>query len=197
MSSTNRSEARKSHKSDYYVTPVEQIELFLKEFGRYENILDKSILDPCAGGLIGKDKMSYPVAIKNVASKLNITPEIETIDIREDSLANIKNDYLQIDCKGKYDVIITNPPFNISLDIIKKAIAEVKDNGFVIMLLRLNYFGSKARKKFWQTYGLPKYCFVHHKRMSFTDDGKTDSIEYAHFVWQKGFKENYTMLRVI
>ena len=29
---------------------------------------------------------------------------------------------INIDCKNKYDVIITNPPFNISLDIIKKAL---------------------------------------------------------------------------
>ena len=32
MSSTNRSEARKEHISDYYITPQKQIELFLKEF---------------------------------------------------------------------------------------------------------------------------------------------------------------------
>ena len=32
---------------------------------------------------------------------------------------------------------------------------------------------------------MPKYIFVHHQRMSFTEDKKTDSIEYAHFVWQK------------
>ncbi|MCG8540430.1 MAG: hypothetical protein MJA82_10885 [Clostridia bacterium] len=199
MSSTNRSEARKTHKSDYYVTPVREIENFLNELQKEENqILIKNFLDPCAGGLIGKDKMSYPEAIKNaVYDRYGGKPRVETIDIRLDSLANIKGNYLKMDCKDKYDVIITNPPFNISLDIIKKALNDVKDNGYVIMLLRLNYFGSKSRKKFWEEYGLPKYTFVHHKRMSFTDDGKTDSIEYAHFVWEKGYRSNFTNLRVI
>lgn len=44
---------------------------------------------------------------------------------------------------------------------------------------------------------MPKYCYVHHKRMGFTDDGKTDSIEYAHFVWQKGVSWAYTRLYLI
>ncbi len=49
------------------------------------------------------------------------------------------------------------------------------------MLLRLNYFGGKVRSKLWEEH-MPKYCFVHNKRISFTDDGKTDSIEYCHMV---------------
>ena len=64
------------------------------------------------------------------------------------------------------------------------------------MLLRLNYFGGKVRKELWEKQ-MPKYCFVHHKRISFTDDRKTDSIEYAHFVWQKGHNEQFTQLKVI
>jgi hypothetical protein len=58
------------------------------------------------------------------------------------------------------------------------------------MLLRLNFFGTKIRKPFF-TENMPKYCFIHHKRISFTNGG-SDSIEYAHFVWQKGHKTNYT-----
>ena len=34
MSSTNRSNARKEHVADYYVTPIKDIELFLKEFDK-------------------------------------------------------------------------------------------------------------------------------------------------------------------
>ena len=34
MSSTNRSNARKEHVADYYVTPIQDIELFLKEFDK-------------------------------------------------------------------------------------------------------------------------------------------------------------------
>ena len=193
MSSTNRSDARLSHVSDYYVTPVSKITEFLNIFTKYEDILNlpcTKILDPCSGG-DKKFGMSYPIALRN----LNING-VDTVDIREDSQAQIKGDYLLLDMKDKYDVIITNPPFNISKDIILKALDDVKDGGFVIMLLRLNYFEGKVREDLWKTH-MPKYCFVHNKRISFTDNGKTDSIEYCHMVWQKGVKPEFTRLQVI
>lgn len=63
------------------------------------------------------------------------------------------------------------------------------------MLLRLNFLGSKQRKEFWDKFP-PKWIYVHHKRMSFTDNGATDSIEYAHFVWRVG-EYDRTFIRVI
>jgi hypothetical protein len=80
------------------------------------------------------------------------------------------------------------------------------------MLLRLNFFGAQCRKDFFEK-NMPKYCFVHSKRISFFPEdvpwvnekgeekiyrkGSTDSIEYAHFVWQAGYTENYTKTFVI
>lgn len=194
MSSTNRSDARQSHVADYYVTPVDKIIEFLNEFDKHEGIFrqDVKILDCCGGGS-DKHPMSYPEALK----KLGVKPEnIDTIDIREDSLAKIKGSYLDIDCKNRYSVIITNPPFNISRSIIDKALDDVVDGGYVVMLLRLNYLGGKLRKDLWESH-MAKYIFVHNKRMSFTEDGKTDSIEYAHYVWKKGETPKFAMIGVI
>jgi hypothetical protein len=142
------------------------------------------ILDPCAGG-DANHGMSYPAALK----EYHRVSRVDTIDIREDSLADIKDDYLNYRIHSKPGVIITNPPFNLALEIIKKALGDVQDGGWVIMLLRLNFFGSKQRKEFWDSY-MPRYAFVHHKRIGFLKNGSTDSIEYAHYVWQK---ENYPM----
>lgn len=191
MSSTNRSNSRDNHIADYYVTPIDKISDFLEEFEKVENVdKDIQILDCCAGG-DEKHPMSYPEAL-NKKGFINIS----TLDIREDSLSETKGDYLHMDYTNKMDMIITNPPFSLALDIINKSLDDVKDGGFVIMLLRLNYFGGKVRKELWEKQ-MPKYCFVHHKRISFTDDRKTDSIEYAHFVWQKGHNEQFTQLKVI
>lgn len=187
MSSTNRSNARDNHVSDFYVTPVEQITIFLRDFVKAEpNFYKGIILDPCAGG-DAQHPMSYPTALK---------VPVFTMDIREDSLAAVKGDYLNTDLDYTPDLIITNPPFNIAIDIIEKALRDVRDGGFVIMLLRLNFFGGQLRKKFWDQ-NMPKYCYIHHKRMSFTDDNKTDSVEYAHFVWQKGHSPEFTQVKVI
>lgn len=54
MSSTNRSKERDKHIADYYVTPIKDIELFLRKFDDvYKNYLMwqyMNILDPCGGG---------------------------------------------------------------------------------------------------------------------------------------------------
>lgn len=191
MSSTNRSNARNEHVCDYYVTNIEKIKEFIDEIVQYENdIFEGSILDPCAGG-DSSHPMSYPTALQQCGYN-----NIHTIDIRDDSLADIKGDYLTMELDFKPDTIITNPPFMLAREIIEKALNDVAENGFVIMLLRLNFFGGKLRKDLWDKH-MPKYCFVHHRRMSFTDDGKTDSIEYAHFVWQKGYNPEFTYIKVI
>lgn len=190
MSSTLRGYER--HKSDYYITPVDKITDFLTEFKKHEpSAFEGKILDPCAGG-DENHHMSYPVALENMGWSAS------TIDIREDSLAGIKGDYLEFELLGGYPkVIITNPPFDIAESIIRKSLDDVQGGGFVIMLLRLNFFGSIQRQKLWEDIGLPKYTFVHHRRMSFTDNGKTDSIEYAHFVWQKGINPKFSQIKVI
>jgi hypothetical protein len=205
MSSTNRSNARDTHISDYYVTPRDCIRNFLGNWleDLQSNLKDDILmvgerpdraywLDPCAGG-DEKHCMSYPDVIKSEFDPNVLT----TMDIRENSPAEIKGDYLLTEIeKNYYDVIITNPPFNIAREIIEKALEDVKVGGYVVMLLRLNFFGSKQRFDFWEKQ-LPVWAYVHHRRMSFTDDNKTDSIEYMHAVWQKGNKPKYTMLKII
>lgn len=114
----------------------------------------------------------------------------------------------------KPNIIITNPPFAIATDIIEKALQDVDDDGYVIMLLRLNFFGSQSREWFFKKY-MPEWAFVHHIRIGFTDKkdkdgytifdkggvpkrGSTDSIEYMHAVWHKSnLKPKYTKLVLI
>lgn len=199
MSSTNRSAARLEHVADYYVTPVDQIETFLQAFNQVEDIdwNNISITDPCAGGNLQTDDliahdMSYPKAINNIFGEC----DIDTYDIREDSLAEFKTNYLTYNSTKEYDMIITNPPFACALEMIKKALDDVKDGGYVIMLLRLNFLETKARKVFFDEY-MPEYIYVHHKRMSFTEHGGTDSCAYAHFVWRKGSNPDFAKLQVI
>jgi hypothetical protein len=187
MSSTNRGYDR--HKSDYYITPIEPIKEMLNDFLLDERIErpDKMLwLDPCSGG-DDKHEMSYPKVIQE-----EFDADVMTLDIRKDSRAEVKADYLEYEIKDpKPDVIITNPPFNLAEPIIRKALQDVKDGGYVIMLLRLNFWGCKAREPLFNEYP-PKYCYIHPRRMSFTQDKKTDSIEYAHFVWQQGYFPTHT-----
>ncbi len=195
MSSTNRSNARDSHISDYYVTPIASIDNFISvAIDNIKDLKDKfkngKILDCCAGGDI-KNPMSYPTSIKLQFPNA----DIETIDIRSDSNANIKTDYINYKLDYKPDIIITNPPFNQALNIIKKALNDINDGGYVIMLLRLNFLEGKSRFDFWKN-NMPEWVFVHHKRMSFTNKG-TDSVAYAHYIWRKGYNPEYIKTVII
>ena len=192
MSSTNRGVRRFS--VDYYITPQKEIEKFLLAFAEIQDLSDiRHILDPCCGG-DKRNEPSYPTVLR----KLKIGNIISTIDIRSDSRADIIGNYLfNRDVESqRYDMIITNPPFNYALPIIRKALNDVVDGGLVIMLLRLNFLGSKTRRMFFERF-MPRDIFVHPARISFTPDGKTDSIEHAHFVWCKNEKCRYSRLFIL
>lgn len=194
MSSTNRGYER--HKTDYYVTPHQPVVNFLTMFLQCTGIKNPNHygwFDPCAGG-DDKNEMTYPYVIENHFGV--DSGNILSSDIRFDSRADVKANYLTLNIDDfNPDIIITNPPFFIALDIIKKALSDVNDNGYVIMLLRLNFFGSKERKLFFDEH-MPEFCFIHSKRISFMN-GATDSIEYAHFVWRKNYKPEFTKTYVI
>jgi hypothetical protein len=177
-------------KYDYYVTPQEDIRTFLKAFTQdHGNIFTgKVILDPCAGG-DEKHEMSYPTVIEKMFNQ-----HVITTDIRKDSKSSVKIDYLEHIMPTAFDVIITNPPFNKALEFIKKSLEDSR--GYVIMLLRLSFLESKSRYGFFQN-NMPTYIYVHHKRISFTDDGKTDSAAYAHFVWEKGNNPKFAKTKII
>lgn len=193
MSSTNRGYDR--HKSDYYITPPGEIYKFLLKYERaYAARLPPVIFDPSAGGARVNDipvtPMSYPEALYQAGYA---DSEVFTNDIREDSPADLHMDYLEMAApEVSYGTIITNPPFSLAVEFTEKALDEAR---VVIVLQRLNWLGSKKRKAFWDE-NPPTAVFVHHERMSFTNNGETDSIEYAHFVWDSRFGYN-TRLWVI
>lgn len=197
MSSTNRHNAEKRHIADYYVTPVKDIITFLGALDEEVtlDIWDKTILDPCAGGDPSHD-MSYPKALREYYAIPDDWNGIKTIDIREDSLAETKCNYIETKLDYKPFLVISNPPFNQAMEFIKKALDDVEDGGYVAMLLRLNFLETKARKEFFDNY-MPTWIFVHHKRMSFTDAGGTDSVAYCHMVWKKNDYPKFAKIRVI
>jgi len=83
------------------------------------------ILDPSAGG-DDNNPMSYPTAIDRVfgfpASR------VATVDIREDSLAAHKRDYLDMSPLNPL-IVITNPPFGLSMEFLMKSLDEMVAGG--------------------------------------------------------------------
>ncbi|WP_377109871.1 SAM-dependent methyltransferase [Pseudoalteromonas sp. R86517] len=188
MSSTNRGTQRNA--DDYYVTPHWLIEDFLAAFSEncrfnFDEQAYPLMLDPSAGGC-DKYEMSYPTVLEKHGFNVN------SWDIREDSRANLTGvNFLNVPSyeSRKYDMIITNPPFNKAQEFTEHALEMVKEGGLVIMLQRLNWLGSQKRKPMWQKLPLAA-VYVHSKRPGFDPQkpSKTDSTEYAHFVFCKGYE---------
>lgn len=164
MSSTGRGTTREP-KDLYNTPPYTTLSLLANHEIKYP------ALEPCAGNMAIVDMLK--------------TGEVFSVDIDSNSKAIMQADYLKWEANQAYKTIITNPPFNIAMDIIKKALHDVEDGGEVIMLLRLNFLGAQSRHNFWNEFPA-KNIYVLSKRPKFINN-KSDSIEYAWFVWQKNY----------
>ena len=149
--------------NDSYPTPIYSLEPLLE---RIDFSKVNSFLEPCTGDNRIFDRIPLPSESKYWA------------ELRKGV------DYLTTEFKD-IDLIVTNPPFSISLDFIKKSLTEAKT---VCYLQRLNWLGSKARKDFWNN-NTPDKIFVLSKRPQFKKElglsGGTDSTEYCWFIWDK------------
>jgi hypothetical protein len=220
MSSTGRGANRA--RNDYYRTDSAPVRTFLREWFRLEPkaieaVRNGWILDPCAGGNIKPFRwdtgskgrlryvdmpvqgMTYPEVIrKHFADNGWGEPRIDTQDIREDSPAAFKGDFLTTNefPSREYSLVITNPSFSLAFETVKRGLEVVAPGGYVVMLLRLNWLETAKRFK-WLRGNSPERIFVHHARPSFRPDGRTDSTAYMHAVWRKGHHGFSGLLRVI
>lgn len=160
MSSTGRGFERID--KDHYPTPIKSITPLIERID-FTNV--KTFLEPCkADGRIGK---LVPDNVQKFWCELR-----EGKDYFKEKFENI-------------DLIITNPPFTISIPFLEKSLSEAK---VVCYLQRINWLGSKTRKDFWNA-NTPDKMFVLSERPQFLKElgikGGTDSTEYAWFIWDK------------
>lgn len=192
MSSTNR--GAKRHAQDYYSTPAFCVHRLLDRWWpwRAEYSARKfRIYDPCAGdGAIFRAIMSHPrwseVADKTefIANELrrNCRSALERLPISRITFG----DFLTLPPPPeKVDLILTNPPFCLAREFVMRAREIAPWSSF---LLRVNFFGSKIRQKWFQT-TMPQRTLVLPDRPAFAvnDEGKvgSDSTEYAWMNWSQ------------
>lgn len=195
MSATNRN-GRKRAEADFYETPHDIISSFIDAWEDAPNFAGLRILDPCSGGrqaMSGQILKMPPYA--HVLRRYGAT-NVSTIDIRQESAAQVKQDYLQMPKTPEFDLVISNPPFSLAREFVEHSLENTVKGGYVVFLLRLNILGSQRRHEWWQD-RIPFAIYVHSKRPRFFGGG-SDATEYAHFVWKKGYiNPLYTVLRVI
>ena len=95
------------------------------------------------------------------------------------------NDFLKT--SGKYDAIITNPPFNISEQFIEKALKEAP---IVAMVLKSQYWHAKKRLKLFND-NKPAFILPLTWRPDFLNGerGGSPTMEVIWTVWIEGIKD--------
>jgi hypothetical protein len=118
-----------------------------------------------------------------------------TMDIRDvpkPALAqqHARGDFLRDVFAGAHvDVIITNPPFYLAEDFVRKALTHATH---VVMLLRLAFLETRKREALHREH--PSDVYVLSRRPSFLANGATDNSAYAWFHWGPGCGNRWKIL---
>lgn len=163
----------KRRKNDAYYTPSWAVDELLNHVS-----ISCTVLEPCSGdGAISNRLIEHGLSV-------------DTNDINPSVDASTHLDYLS-SAFSKRDWIVTNPPFSDAFEFLKLSL-----NGSyvgVAMLLRLSFLEPTYDRGEFLSKVPPNYVIVL-PRISFTGDGKTDSVTTAWMVWVHGMKEQRVII---
>lgn len=164
---------------DAYYTPDSAV-ADLKRFWRPAH--DRILVEPCIGGR---------ALVNSFPDRQWLTNDLDW-EIDADSHFDatqqpfwISTESLALDRSGRSPICITNPPFRCAIEILREAFPRCHS---VAMLLRLSFLEPTAlRAPFLRTN--PPDLVIVLPRISFTGDGKTDSVTCAWMIWDSQAEE--------
>ena len=107
-------------------------------------------------------------------------------------------DFLKCD-KLFHGDIITNPPYKFAKEFAEHALKIVDEGCKVAMFLKVQFLEGKARKELFKKYP-PKVIYVASSRLLCAKNGEFErmkagggsAVEYAWFIWEKGYARRYS-----
>lgn len=181
VGSSNHTKEEREH-NDYYATDPQAFIDFLWAFqDRDGEELSRKIWEPaCGEGNLAKVLMK----------RNHLVLGTDKIDRGFGNVYDFLGNKERMKWEGD---IITNPPYKGSMDIdfVKRSLDIVSKNRWVIMLFKVQFLASKKRYFLFQELN-PRYIYVHSSRIKIwknnEDDGGSNALDYAWFVWQKGYQ---------
>jgi len=160
---------------DFYATPPPAVEALL-EVEKFS----QTILEPAVGmGHIAKVLEEHGYSI--------IGRDIKDYGYKETRV----KDFLSSDKIIPWD-IVTNPPYELADEFIKKAMDLLKPGRKMAMFLKVMFIQSKQRKALFEIYP-PKVMYVICSRVRGGKNGEFPegyyggAVQYCWLVWEKGF----------
>ena len=196
LGASNLSETQRAN-LDFYSTDPRTVNDLLQVMPELKN--SKRVLEPCAGIGTIADKFTELTGIK---------VDMSDILSRRNDITQI--DYMDLDCAGAYDLIITNFPYKNSTaknpigfaELLVKALKDVAPGGYVCSFQRL--LSLESKKRYEQIYSKykPEKIYVYSHRMQCYADGDmskkiNSSIAYAWFVYHKGLDGKFSKVTTL
>lgn len=168
---------------DYYATNPLAVQKLLDCYTFHGN----SFLEPCVGG---------GHIIKEVLKKYSFENVVAMDIVDRGYDGTVVSDFLGYSFDTNFDSIITNPPYSLALDFVKKCLDVLNDNGQLAMFLKIQFLESSKRKVFFEKYP-PRFIYVFSNRMNVWKEGIpvnpitkkpwSTTMCNAWFIWEKGY----------
>jgi hypothetical protein len=163
------------HPEDFYSTP-ERATVALIE----KETFVRNILEPCCGaGHISRvlDNNGYNTTSYDLVDR--------GYGLQQDFLA-------ETSIKRWSGDIITNPPYALALEFLKKSLSIINSGNSVAFLLRTLFLEGKERGIFYKEHP-PKTIYQFSGRVNCSLNGdetikQSSALAFAWFVWEKGYK---------
>lgn len=153
------------HASDFYETPAE-CTVALMDFLDIQK--GEHIWEPACGNL----------AISNVLDAYGCATH--SSDIRDIPAGDGGIDFLKSECDFHFDWIITNPPFNLSEEFIRKALSYAPN---VAMLLKSNYWHAAKRQNLFDETQVAYVLPMTWRPAMAPDRGNAPTLDFIWTVW--------------
>lgn len=159
---------------EFYPTPEGETERFLRRTFARTVKPPKTILEPAAGAgvMVRALRAQWPDA------------EVDAFDVEPQGDGIEQRMVFLDDTPKKYDLIFTNPPFSWMQGYASWGLEKLDSGGALVLLGPVAFWESETRYEFNRRRP-PHHTYVLKHRVSFTEDGKTDSRALAWFVWRE------------
>ena len=163
-------------KFDYYATDPQAVEMLLA----LETFAPVIWEPACGEGHISKVLQAHGHEVISTDLIYRGFGDPEPLNFLEETLDNFEGD------------IITNPPYNVALEFIQKALDSVRVGRKVAMLLKIQFLEGKRRETFFKKTP-PRTIYVSRSRIRCAPNGNFEGFKngsticYEWYVWEKGF----------